>query len=69
MQIEKQSHTRRQDAARERELNYYLLVVLGDIDGVDLLVRGDHEKGSLSNLTKTKTYKPRKKHVYLRLCL
>ena len=57
MQIEKQSHTRRQNAARERELNYYLLVVLGDIDGVDLLVCGDHEKGSLSNLTKTKTYK------------
>lgn len=42
----------------------YLLVILRDIDGVDLLVCGDHEKGSLTNLTKTKTYK-HGRHMYM----
>ena len=50
---------------QERGQNY-LLVILRDIDGVDLLICGDHEKGSLTNLTKTKTYMYKQgRHTYV----
>ena len=44
----------------------HLLVILGDIDGVDFLVGGHHEEGSLTNLTETKTWS--NKNNYLKTC-